>query len=326
MTARVDVLVDPHDDVGTTRAIHRLATEQPSVLAVSVAPDERTPPAVVWAILRALGKRTDKLTDKTQPDWYQARSWLRAHLINELIVLRAQHLKPAFQQALTDLAEQTSSRITFVYSGPDSTHHQATITLDQLLKRPRTTPQPEPRSPPWPTIPRSHPWRLRYDCAQTLNRDSFRRVDSLLSATYNTLDRWLTAHHRHTPEDLSRAVSVMRIAHDPNQRHLRHCATTVLLHSRGITAVAPTRRPFTPRTPTTAEIDHALAYTNVPHAGYALAEKLTGLPDALLGLILGDQVTDTSIIGCAVPDRARPVLRILYTGNFPVLRKPPEPP
>lgn len=296
------------------------------MLAVSIAPDERTPAAVVWAILRALGKRTDKLSNKTQPDWYQARSWLRAHLINELIVLRAQHLKPAFQHALTDLAEQTSSRITFVYSGPASTHSQATITLDQLLERPRTTPEPELRSPPWPRIPRSHPWRLRYDCAQTLNRDAFRRVDSLLFATYNTLDRWLGTHRRDAPEELWRAVSVMHIAHDPNQRHLRHCATTVLLHSRGITTLASTRRPFTPRTPTAAEIDDALAHTNVPHAGYALAEKMTGLPDALLGLILGDQVTDTSIIGCAVPERARPVLRILYTGNSPVLRKPPEPP
>ena len=172
MTAHVDVLVDPHDDVATTRAIHCLATEQSRVLAVSVAPDERTVPAVVWAILRALGKRTDKLPDKTQPDWHQAKSWLRAHLINELIVLRAQHLKPAFQQALTDLAEQTSSTMTLVYSGPGSTHRQATITLDQLLERPRTTPEPEPRSSPWPRIPRSHPWRLRYDCAQTLNRDA----------------------------------------------------------------------------------------------------------------------------------------------------------
>jgi len=326
MTAHVDVLVDPHDDVATTRAIHRLATEQPSVLAVSVAPDERTVPAVVWAILRALGKRTDKLSDKTQPDWHQARSWLRAHLINELIVLRAQHLKPAFQQALTDLAEQTSSTITLVDSGPGSPHHQATITLDQLLERPRTTPEPEPRSSPWPRIPKSHPWRQRYDCAQTLNRDAFQRVDSLLFATYNTLDRWLGTYRRHGPEELWRAVSVMRIAHDPNQRHLRHCATTVLLHSRGITTLASTRRPFTPGTPTAAEIDDALAHTNGPHAGYALTEKLTGLPDALLGLILGDQVTDTSIIGCAVPERARPVLRILYTGNSPVLRKPPEPP
>ena len=44
----------------------------------------------------------------------------------------------------------------------------------------------------------------------------------------------------------------------------------------------------------------------------------------LLGLIFGDQVTETSIIGRPVPERARPVLRILYTGSFPVLCKPPE--
>ena len=79
-----------------------------------------------------------------------------------------------------------------------------------------------------------------------------------------------------------------------------------------------------PRAPTAAEIGDALAYTNVPHAAYALAMKLTGLPDALLGLIFGDQVTETSIIGRPVPERARLVLRILYTGSFPVLCKPPE--
>ena len=58
LTPPVDVIVDRQDDVATTRAIHRLAAEQPTVLALSIAPDTRAGPGVIWAILRALGKRT----------------------------------------------------------------------------------------------------------------------------------------------------------------------------------------------------------------------------------------------------------------------------
>ena len=137
MTTGFDVVVDPRDDIATSRAIHRLAAARPAVLVASIPPDERTVSAVVWAILRALGKRTAKLARGT-PDWHHARTWLRAHLISELIVLRAQHLKPGTEQALAQLASEVGSALSLVYSGRGVTDRRPTLMLDQLLNRPRT--------------------------------------------------------------------------------------------------------------------------------------------------------------------------------------------
>jgi hypothetical protein len=317
-----DVVVDPHDDVATTRAIHRLAAAQPAVLVASIPPDERTVSAVVWAILRALGKRTAKLA-RSSPDWHHARTWLQAHLISELIVLRAQHLKPGSEQALAQLANDASSTLTLVYSGRDVTNRRPTLTLNQLLNRPRTPRQPEIRTSSWPEIPRSHPWRLRHDCAHALSLDDFYRVDALIYATHRTLEHWLLRRPGHTPDQLRRAVSIMRIADDPNQCHLRNCAITVLLHSLGVAVPRPAVPPFRPRALSQSQIDQALAHTNCASAGYILAEQFTGLPPDLLALVGGDQMTENSILGRRVPDRARPILRALSPGTYPGLSPPP---
>jgi len=91
MTPAVDVIVDRNDDIATVRAIHRLAADHLEVLAINIAPDSRAAAAVNWAILRALGKRTDNLGNHT-PQRSDAETWLRAHRIAEIIVLRAHHL------------------------------------------------------------------------------------------------------------------------------------------------------------------------------------------------------------------------------------------
>jgi hypothetical protein len=55
------------------------------------------------------------------------------------------------------------------------------------------------------------------------------------------------------------------------------------------------------RTPTAKQLDAAHAYTDPALAGYKLAKLITGLPDELVALIGGDQITDEAILGCAVP-------------------------
>jgi hypothetical protein len=74
-------------------AIHRLAAEQPTVLAVSITPDTRAGPGVNRATLSALGKRLDRARASPRPDLADAErlGWW-PHRIAELIVLRAQHL------------------------------------------------------------------------------------------------------------------------------------------------------------------------------------------------------------------------------------------
>jgi len=58
-------------------------------------------------------------------------------------------------------------------------------------------------------------------------------------------------------------------------------------------------------------------------AAYKLAQQLTGLPPDLLRLVNGDQVTDSSILNLAVPERTRPAFRALSPANRPVLEPPP---
>lgn len=318
MTTAVDVIVDRQDDIATSRAIHRLAADEPTLLAISIAPDSQSAPTVIWAILRALGKRTEKLAGKT-PQWHNAETWLNAHLITELVALRAQHLKPATAHDLTQLAERTGIKMTFVYSGSGKLTCAATITLTEFLTTPRAAHRAEVRTRRWPSIPRSHPMRLRHDCARELLADDFRRVDTLLFATYETLERWLLAHPQATRKQLCQAIRVMRAAHDPNQRHIRESAIRVALHSVGIVISRRRASPFSPRPVSDSQIDEVIAYISAPSAGYTLAELLTGLRPDLLQLIGGDQVTDDSIIGCRVPERARPLLRALSRFSGPVL-------
>jgi hypothetical protein len=53
------------------------------------------------------------------------------------------------------------------------------------------------------------------------------------------------------------------------------------------------------------------------------------LPDGLVALIGGDQITDSAILGCPVPEPVRPILRAVDDRSEPVLQVPdmaaPEP-
>ena len=80
------------DDIATVKAIHALAARKPGVLAVSIVPGVRSETEVIWAILRALGKRIDQLAPNIKVWWIDAERWLTAHRINEIAVLCAQHL------------------------------------------------------------------------------------------------------------------------------------------------------------------------------------------------------------------------------------------
>jgi hypothetical protein len=288
-------------------------------VAATIAPDWRSDRSIAWALLHALGKRLEHLGDLT-PDWAHAESWLRAHQTRELIVLRAQHLTHAQRGQLAHLASRADIALVLVYSG-HATAPPATLTLDQLLSRPRRS-VPPAAAKAWPEVPRSHPWRVRTDCARLLPPEEFRHIDDLLLATFQKLERWLQTHRDPTRRRFCSAIRVLRNAHDPNQQYIRECAITVALESCGH---KPPRRTCTIRQAaelTDEDIDEALSYTSANHGAFLLASRLTGLTGDLLDLVMGDQLTDDTILGLPVPTRARPVLRKIPRLNMTVLSPP----
>lgn len=317
MIGAVDVLVDRHDDVATTRAIHRLAATRPSVLAASIAPDWRDTPAVVWSILRALGKRSDKLAGAT-PGWPDAERWLKAHAITELVMLRAQHLKPAATRDIERLAARTGITVTLSYSGPDVSPRDATIGIGALIARAPSESVAWGTLVRWPTVPRSHALRLRYDCARRLASEDFCRVDVLLAETHAALDAWLTAHRHATRAQIDRTVAVFLAGHDREQRYIRRCAVQLGLLTHGIALPPITPHAADAQHLTDEQLKDVNAYTNATAAACRLAELTTGLPADLLGLIAGDQITETTILGTSVPASAQPVLRALGRRSGPL--------
>jgi hypothetical protein len=66
---------------------------------------------------------------------------------------------------------------------------------------------------------------------------------------------------------------------------------------------------------TAKQIERIHGYIDPARAGYELARLATGLPDEMLALIGGDQITDDAILGCPVPEPARPILRAIDETN-----------
>ncbi len=321
----MQVLADPGDDIATVHVLHRLASEQPSVLVVAIAPDQRTTPAVIWAILRALGKRAAHL--RVTPSWTDAERWLAAHGIRELILLRAHHLTRESCRALHDAAGRAGvDELVLVtnsgeHSWPRQYVRKLTRTAD-ILERTRE-PGRAAREPTWsgPAVPRSHPLRLRFDCLQGLAPADFQRVDALLNATSTSVDGWLSSRPRPTELELQAMTSVLLQASDPNQAHVRQCATTFALWRAGHAV------PNTTHSTRNLGLDDAggaevLGYTDARAGARELAALLTGLTPDLLDLIGGDQITDDSVLGHAVPKAVRPVLRALPRSTGPIFPRP----
>jgi hypothetical protein len=98
------------------RELRELAAREPGVLVMSIAPGSHAEPAVVWAILRALGKRIEQLgRTKVMVWWMDAERWLAVHRIVKVVVLCPQHLRGGTAEELEwHLAKQRGIALTFV--------------------------------------------------------------------------------------------------------------------------------------------------------------------------------------------------------------------
>jgi hypothetical protein len=268
------------------------------VLAVSIAPRSEAEPAVVWAILRALGKRIEQLgRTKVKVWWMDAERWLRAHGITEIVALCAQHLGDRVTEELrTELGRRLGLALTFIYSGSVRGAPPATTTLGAYLARQRRPPSTRLRSRPWPQVPRSHPLRLRYDCRQHLTPEEFARVERLLIGSLRTMGgRWWSVGYVARPEIRS-GLRLVGAAEDPEQAYVRRCGAELALICDQIPIPLVPPLALRPLPLTTEDIDAIRAHTDPAAAGYQLAKRITGLPDGLVALIGGDQITESAIL------------------------------
>ena len=318
MNPAVDVIVDRDDDIATVKAIHSLAVHQRGVLVIHIAPATREEPAVVWAILRALGKRIERLDrPNLRVFWMDAERWLTAHRVREIVVLCAQHLGESVTEELkAHVSGHRRIALALIYSGRAAAKRAATTTLDAYLGKPRDPPQPDGRPRHWPQVPRSDPLRFRYDCWRQLAPKDFARVEGLLSRSMTPLSG------RRASTELAGALTVVLAADDGEQAYVRRCGAELALAVNQVAipkSLPPARYP---QSPDPRHVETILSHTSPWTACYELAKLVTGLSDELLALIGGDQVTDDAILGCAVPEAARPILRAVNDGREPVLQVP----
>jgi hypothetical protein len=209
-----------------------------------------------------------------------------------------------------------------VYSGPARTAPPATTTLDGYLAQQHRPPSAHVRFRPWPQVPRSHPLRLRYDCRQHLTPEEFTRVERLLVSSLRTMGgRWWSVGYVARPEIRS-GLCVVGAAEDPEQAYVRRCGAELALICDQIPIPLVSPLALRPRPLTTQDIDAIHAYIDPAAAGYQLAKRITGLPDGLVALIGGDQITDSAILGCTVPEPVRPILHAVDDRSEPVLQVP----
>jgi hypothetical protein len=324
VSAAFAVIVDREDDIATVRAIRALAAREPGVLAVSIVPGVRSETEVIWAILRALGKRIDQLTNN-KVWWFDAERWLTAHRINEIAVLCAQHLDEHMIDELTaHVCRRLGVPVALIYgrSTRRAAAAAAVTNLGDYLARKRDPPPGGDQAAPWPAVPRSHPLRFRYDCWRELGAEQFARVERSLFGCMTMLGGWCRSSEPSRLPEIERAFRVLIEADDSELAYIRRCGAELALITHQVPALPAAPLSLRPHPVTAREIDALHAHTNPARAGYELAKLITGLPDELLALIGYEQITDDAILGCAVPQAARPILRAIEERHEPVLDIP----
>jgi hypothetical protein len=330
VNAAVDVIVDRQDDIATVKAIHALSAREPGVLAVSILPGLRSETEVIWAILRALGKRVEQLTPNIKVWWIDAERWLTAHRINEIALLCAQHLdEHMIDELKAHVCRRPGIALALIYGRPVRAGTAAMTDLGAYLSRTRDPPPRGDQAEPWPVVPRSHPLRFRYDCWRELEPEQFARVERRLFGCMTMLGGWCRSTEPSRLPEIERAYRIIIAADDPELAYTRRCGAKLALITHQIPTLLAAPLSLRPHAVTARQLDAVHAYTNPARAGYHLAKLITRLPDELLALIGRDQITAEAILGCPVPDAARPILRAIEDRHEPVLdipwRAPGEP-
>ncbi|MEU5431319.1 hypothetical protein ACH4UT_31690 [Streptomyces sp. NPDC020799] len=130
------IIIDPDDDPDVTAAALNAHSPTGGRITVHPTPGASHPPGLAQDVLTALGKRLpghdphvprhhSSWADMVQPAWTAAASWINAHRVGHLIVLRAHTLTPTRWEHLGTLRARTGIRLTLVWHAKPDAHLQA---------------------------------------------------------------------------------------------------------------------------------------------------------------------------------------------------------
>jgi hypothetical protein len=325
VSAPFEVLVDRDDDIAVVRELHRLARRERHLCVAAVPPDSHLSVAARWAILRALGKRSQQLS--AIPQWLDVTRWLTAHRITELVLLQAQHLsEPVLDELAEEVAGRLSVRIVLVHSGTIDAAAAAcpAIDLATLATRARPPALPQRHERAWPAVPRAHPLRLRHDARAELGEREFQEVQRLLAAACSAMSTWLLHHADASSSQIAAVYEIVSTGLDQEHVFIRRSGADIALLAAGIRIEPCTQLAAGPRHLNATDLAKLHAFTDPRAAALDLARQLTGLADDRLGLVAGDQIGEDQILNCRVPDAARPILRALDRGFGAVFAERPD--
>ena len=233
------------------------------------------------------------------------------------------------EELKTRVCRRLGIALALIYGRPARARARAVTDLGTYLARKRDPPPRGDPEEPWPGVPRSHPLRFRYDCWRAPEPEQFARVERRLFGCMTLLGGWCRSAEPSRLLEIERALRVVIAADDPELAYVRRCGAELVLITGQIPMPLAAPLSLRPHAVTAREIDAVHGYTNPAIGGYQLAKLITNLPDELLALIGRDQITGDAILGCPVPEVARPILRAIENRREPVLdipgRVPGEP-
>jgi len=324
--SRLQIIVDPSDDIATVRAVQALPSSRKHLLVVAITPTATSTSGLAWDILRALGKRREQRTPlaRHNASLMAARRWLAAHRIEHLAVLYAQNIGAAVIAELKHALAEDKIRLSLIYTNGHA-GVRPTHTLEDLLSGAEEHGRPGGRVR-WPNLPGVHALRFRYECRWALSTDDFAQVDALLQDTYGRFGKWLSGHPRANQHELGRAVSIVLACRDQNQLTIRSKAAELALMSarRSGTAAPIDSTVVVRRHLREDQAGELLRHLDPLVATREAVSYATGLPDDLQRLIGRDQISAYEFLGTEPPAELMPLLRALdLNGGWRHVGRPP---
>ncbi len=314
---RLDVIVDPADDVANVYSLQALARADPTVLTISIPPRAMgTTLAPIPEFLWALGKRQPAGARGVRATLPDVHRWLLGYRIREVIVLQAQCLTPDVQHKLFRTAHHLDLNLALLYSGR-GLDVLGNTTMEAFLARCRRPVDEDDEATPWPALDEVDLLDYRVHCIRGLSDSDYERVDHAFRRSADRIERFFRGVARPSRDDLRRVLALATGTQDDQLREilLKGALVGLLRKGRALPNPQPIGAPFTPQLVPKHQLDELLIDVDPARAALQFLRLWTNLSDSHLSLIGSEQVTATTVAGTEIPTEMHPIFRALTQGG-----------